>query len=268
MTDWPACIWQESMMRYAAVCKWMITALLATAAACASADQLLVSAASSLTHAFREVALGYQARHPGVEVALNFAASGVLLQQLDKGAPVDVLASADQHTMDLAQQRGLIGARRDFARNSLVVIVPVLRRDPDPLPSASLNRLADLARPEITRVAIGNPAIVPAGRYAGLALQAARLDLQGKTIQTQNVRQALDYVARGEVDAGFVYRTDAALMSGKVKVAFEVPQAEAILYPVAASRRSTNAFEAARFIDFLLSDAAQAILARHGFLKP
>ncbi len=250
-------------MRYTAVCKWMVTALLATAAASAPAGPLLVSAASSLTQAFREVAVSYQARHPDVEVALNFAASGVLLQQLDKGAPVDVLASADQHTMDLAQQRGLIGARRDFARNSLVVIVPL--RNPG---APAVTGLADLARPEITRVAIGNPAIVPAGRYAALALQAAKLDLQAKTIQTQNVRQALDYVARGEVDAGFVYRTDAALMPGKVKLAFEVMQGAAILYPIAPSQRSANAVEAARFIDFLLSDAGQAILARHGFLKP
>jgi molybdate transport system substrate-binding protein len=260
MTDFPAWVWQGSMMRYNTVCKWMITALLATAGSAACAGQLLVSAASSLTQAFRDVAVSYQARHPGVDVALNFAASGVLLQQLDKGAPVDVLASADQHTMDQAQQRGLIGARRDFARNSLVVIVPVA--------SANVNRLADLARPDITRVAIGNPAIVPAGRYAGLALQAARLDLQAKTIQTQNVRQALDYVARGEVDAGFVYRTDAALMPDKVKVAFEVQQGDAIRYPIAASKRSGNPAEAARFIDFLLSDAGQSILARHGFLKP
>ena len=260
-------------MRYAAVCKWMITALLATAAcsasASASAGQLLVSAASSLTQAFREIAVSYQVQHPEVKVALNFAASGVLLQQLDKGAPVDILASADQYTMDLAQQRGLVGARRDFARNALVVIVPVLLpRHPGPPAPATLTALADLARLDITRVAIGNPASVPAGRYAGLALQAAKLDLQAKTIQTQNVRQALDYVARGEVDAGFVYRTDAALMPGKVKVAFEVPQEEAIRYPIAASKRSANAAEAGRFIGFILSDAGQAILARHGFLTP
>ncbi len=254
-------------MRYTAVCKWMITAMLATAVASASAGQLLVSAASSLTQAFREIAVSYQVQHPEVKVALNFAASGVLLQQLDKGAPVDVLASADQYTMDLAQQRGLVDVRRDFARNALVVIVPVPlpARHPGP---ATLSGLADLARLDITRVAIGNPASVPAGRYAGLALQAAKLDLQAKTIQTQNVRQALDYVARGEVDAGFVYRTDAALIAGKVKVAFEVLQDDAILYPIAASKHSANAAEAARFIDFILSDAGQAILARHGFLKP
>jgi molybdate transport system substrate-binding protein len=262
------------MMRYTTMGKWMIAAALTTASCSALAGQLLVSAASSLTNAFSEAAAIYRAQHPDVAVALNFAASGVLLQQLDKGAPVDVLASADQQTMDLAQQRGLVGARRDFARNSLVVIVPVpvpVRVplvNPGQAGQPGLTRLADLSQAGITRVAIGNPAIVPAGRYAQQALQAANIDLQAKTIQTQNVRQALDYVARGEVDAGFVYRTDAALMQGKVKVAFEVPAGGAIRYPIAASKRSSNAAEAARFIDFILSDAGQDIFARHGFLEP
>lgn len=256
---------QKPMMGYTTMCKWMIAALLATASCSVLAGQLLVSAASSLTNSFREAASVYQAQHPGVAVALNFAASGVLLQQLDKGAPVDVLASADQQTMDLAQQRGLVGARSDFARNSLVVIVPLPQANPGQL---TLRRLADLGQGGITRVAIGNPTIVPAGRYAHHALQAAKLDLQAKTIQTQNVRQALDYVARGEVDAGFVYRTDAALMPDKVKVAFEVPQAGAIRYPIAASKHGPNAAEAARFIDFIVSPAGQAIFAKHGFLKP
>lgn len=255
------------MMGHTPMYKWMIAALLATAPCSALAGQLLVSAASSLTNAFREAASLYQAQHPDVAVALNFAASGVLLQQLDKGAPVDVLASADQQTMDLAQQRGLVGERRDFARNSLVVIVPVPLPQGNPGPVA-LTGLADLSQDRITRVAIGNPKIVPAGRYAHQALQAAKLDLQAKTIQTQNVRQALDYVARGEVDAGFVYRTDAALMPDKVKVAFEVLAGGAIRYPIAASKHSSNAAEATRFIDFILSDAGQAIFARHGFLKP
>lgn len=258
---------QGPMMRYITLCKWMVAALLATASCSVLAGQLLVSAASSLTNAFREAAALYRVQHPGVAVALNFAASGVLLQQLDKGAPVDVLASADQHTMDLAQQRGLIGARRDFARNSLVVVVPVLVPLVNPGQPA-LSSLADLGQDAITRVAIGNPKIVPAGRYAHRALQAAKLDLQAKTIQTQNVRQTLDYVARGEVDAGFVYRTDAALMPDKVKVAFEVLAGGTIRYPLAASKHGRNAAEAARFIDFILSPAGQAILAKHGFLEP
>lgn len=252
-------------MRPITIAKLLSAALLATAAAAASAGELLVSAASSLTSAFKEVAQAYEAQHPGSKVALNFAASGALLQQIAKGAPVDVFASADQETMDMAQKQGLVAAaaRRDFVRNSLVLVVPVDAR-------FHVKQLNDLAQPGVARVAISNPASVPVGRYAQRALEAAKLwpQLQAKAITTQNVRQSLDYVARGEVDAGFVYRTDAALMKTKVKVAFEVPLDVAVRYPIAAVGASANAAEAKRFVDFMLAPAAQAILARHGFLKP
>jgi molybdate transport system substrate-binding protein len=252
-------------MRPTTIAKLLSTALLATAAATASAGELLVSAASSLTNAFKEVALVYEAQHPGSKVALNFAASGALLQQIAKGAPVDVFASADQETMDMAQKRGLVAAaaRRDFVRNSLVLVVPVDAR-------FHVKQLNDLAQPGVARVAISNPASVPVGRYAQRALEAARLwpQVQPKAITTQNVRQSLDYVARGEVDAGFVYNTDAALMRDKVKVALEVPLDVAASYPIAAVGASANAAEAKRFVDFMLAPAAQAILAKHGFLKP
>ena len=92
--------------------------------------------------------------------------------------------------------------------------------------------------------------------------------MQAKAINTQNVRQSLDYVARGEVDAGFVYATDAAIMKDKVKVAFEVPLATAILYPVAKTAASSNAAAATSFIDYLATPAAQGILGQYGFAKP
>ncbi|MFT5643980.1 MAG: molybdate transport system substrate-binding protein [Janthinobacterium sp.] len=259
-------------MRYTAVCKWMAVRLaaivLAMAGGAAVAGPLLVSAAASLTNAFADVVASYQQQYPDASVALNFAASGVLLQQIDKGAPVDVFASADQQTMDLAQQRGLTGMRHDFARNSLVVIVP--KTGSVRIAPAHLSRLAHLQQDAVSRIAIGNPAIVPAGAYTRRALSAAQLWplLQSKTIQTYSVRQALDYVARGEVDAGFVYRTDAALMPDKVSIAFGVAQNERILYPIAAIKSSANGAEALRFIGFIRSAAGQAILAKHGFLPP
>jgi molybdate transport system substrate-binding protein len=252
-------------MRYGLVGRWMVAALLATAGGAALAAPLLVSAAASLTNAFRDVAISYQELHPQAEVVFNFAASGVLLQQIDKGAPVDVFASADQQTMDLAQQRQLLAGRHDFARNSLVVIVPQAAPGH---PAIGVNNLADLQQRLVTRIAIGNPATVPAGRYAQRALGSAWPVLQSKAIQTQSVRQALDYVARGEVDAGFVYRTDAAIMAQKVRIAFDVALDDAILYPIAALRHSRNGAEAARFIAFVRSGAGQAILAKHGFLPP
>ena len=231
----------------------------------AQAGEVTVSAASSLTNAFQEIARDYEAAHADAQVLLNFGASGALLQQMSTGAPVDVFASADQETMDIAAERQLIdtGSRKDFARNTLVVITP---HDSD----IKLKQLADLQQPDVGRVAIGNPASVPVGRYSWQALEAAGLweAVRAKAINTQSVRQALDYVARGEVEAAFVYATDAQLMKDKVKVAFSVPLDSAIAYPIAQLSDSVNSQEAQRFIAHVQSAAGQAILARHGFLKP
>jgi molybdate transport system substrate-binding protein len=252
-------------VRISATQKLVAATALALAASLARAGDLHVSAAASLSNAFKEVAERYEARHAGTRVLLNFGASGALLQQMAKGAPVDVFASADIETMDMAAKRGLIvnGERRDFARNSLVVIVPRDSR-------ITLKRLQDLGQPAVQKVAIGNPASVPVGRYTRHALDSAKLwtGVSAKAINTQNVRQSLDYVARGEVDAGFVYGTDAALMKDKVKVAFEVPLDIAIAYPIARTAASLDAPEARRFIDFVLSPAGQAVLASYGFRKP
>ena len=244
---------------------WLITALLLLASGFSHAGDVTVSAASSLTNAFRDIGRSYEAAHPGAHVRLNFGGSGALLQQLAKGAPVDVFASADVETMDMAAAQGLVLAkgRRDFARNQLVLVVPGDS-------TLAIKRLRDLAQPSVRRIAISNPASVPVGRYARHALDAAKLWplLAARMITTQNVRQSLDYVARGEVDAGFVYATDAAIMPGKVKVAAQVPLDIAIRYPIARVADSANAAEAARFIAYVLSPTGQAILARHGFGKP
>lgn len=239
--------------------------LVAGLAGTAMAGELTVSAAASLTNAFKDIAHSYEAQHPGTKVLLNFGASGALLQQMAKGAPVDVFASADQETMDKAQKEGLVHAadRKDFVRNKLVLIVPM---DAKTVP-ANLN---DLTQAGYARVAIANPASVPVGRYSQTALEAAKLwtAMQPKAVNTQNVRQSLDYVARGEVDAGFVYATDAAIMKDKVKVAFDVPLATAILYPIAKTAASNNAADATSFINYLATPAAQDILGQYGFAKP
>lgn len=252
-------------MRYPCFTRFLMMAVLALATLPAQAGELTVSAASSLTQAFRDMAQAYQAQYPEARVALNFGASGALLQQIAKGAPVDVFAAADQETMDQAEAQGLVlaGERRDFVRNTLVLITPVDS-------TLAIRRLEDLGQAAITRVALGNPDSVPAGRYTRRALEAARLwpALQAKIITTQNVRQSLDYVARGEVDAGFVYGTDAALMKDKVKVVLEVPLGIAIRYPVAKITGSPHGEEARRFMAYLASPAALAILTHHGFGKP
>ncbi len=238
---------------------------LSSSLALAQSGDITVSAAASLTNAFKALAPAFEARHPGIKVQLNFAASDALLAQIAKGAPVDVFASADQETMDRAQQQQLLapGSRRDFVSNSLVMITPVDGGLP-------LRSLADLQQPSVKRVAVGKPEGVPAGRYAKGALEAARLwpAVEPKAVYAQNVRQALDYVARGEAEAGFVYGTDALVQKDKVRIVLTVPTATPIRYPVAIVQQGPQPAGAKAFIDFLLSPDGQAVLATYGFGKP
>jgi molybdate transport system substrate-binding protein len=229
------------------------------------AQTLMVSAAASLTDALREIGSQFEAGKPGTTVRFNFAASGVLLQQIGQGAPVDVLASADQETMDRAAARGLIDAatRRDFAANSLVLIEPSQG-------GIGLKTLQDLARPEVRKIAIGKPDTVPAGRYTRQALEAAGLwaSLAPRFVQANSARQALSYVSRGEAEAGFVYRSDAALAGDKVRVALTAAGHAPVSYPVAVVAESPNKALGQEFIAFLATPQARAVLARLGFGKP
>ncbi|GAB3458557.1 molybdate ABC transporter substrate-binding protein [Massilia terrae] len=239
--------------------------LLCGAVLTASAGEITVSAAASLTDAFKEIATHFEAQHQGTTVLLNFGASGALVQQIAKGAPVDVFASADQLTMDIASNQNLLapGERHDFARNNLVVVVPIDSK-------LVLRDLAGLRQPAVHRIAAGNPSSVPVGRYTREALEAQHLwnELGPRLVLAQNVRQALDYVARGEADAGFVYATDAAIAKGQVKLALQVPLARPVTYPIALVNASTNKEEARRFIAYVLSPEAQAVLAKYGFSRP
>lgn len=234
-------------------------------AAASHADEITVSAAASLTNAFKEIALNFEHAHSEHSVQLNFAGSGALLQQMAKGAPVDVFASADQETMDQAAQQSLldVASRRDFARNALVVITPAQS-------ALSLTTLADLQQPAVGRLAISNPETVPVGRYSKHVLSQHDLwDALGeKIINTQNVRQSLDYVARDEVDAGFVYATDAAIMADKVKVQFVAPLDVVVSYPVAVTQEGAAKSASQQFVDFLFNEQSQAVLAKYGFEQP
>jgi molybdate transport system substrate-binding protein len=231
----------------------------------ASAAELIVSAAASLTNAFRDIGKAWEAANPGNTIVFNFAASDVLLAQIAKGAPADVFASADQDAMDKAVAQGVINTatRRDFVRNRLVLIVPSDSK-------VSVAGVQSLASAEIKRIAIGNPASVPVGRYSKGVLEKAGswASLEPKFVNATSVRQALDYVARGEAEAGFVYSTDAAIMKDKVRIAADVPTEKPILYPIAAVKDSKNAALAQSFLQFLAAEGAQATLTGYGFGKP
>ena len=235
------------------------------AAPSAVAADLVVSAAASLTNAFKTLAQQYEKGHPETKVVLNFGASDVLMQQIVRGAPADVFASADQDAMNRAEAEKVIqpASRKDFAANQVVLIVPADSK-------LGIGALRDLTRADVKRVAYGNPSSVPVGRYTKGALEAENLweAVSAKGVPAQNVRQSLDYVARGEVDAGFVFATDAAIMPDKVKVAVRVPNRTPVTYPIAIITQTKQPTQAASFVQYVLSADGQAVLAKYGFQKP
>jgi molybdate transport system substrate-binding protein len=243
----------------------VLTALALALPLAAAAQQITVSAAASLTDAFKELGPKFEAGKPGTTVRFNFAASGVLLQQISQGAPVDVFASADQETMNRAVDQKLIdtATRKNFVTNSLVLIEPA--KD-----GPGIKGLQDLGGPTVRKIAIGKTATVPVGRYTKEVLDGANLwaPLEPKFVQADSVRQVLDYVSRGEAEAGFVYRTDAAIMGDKVKVVLTPGGHTPVSYPVAVIGESKEKALAKDFVAFLSTDAAQQTLAKFGFGKP
>lgn len=239
------------------------TALLASIFTMANAEEIMVSAAASLTDAFNDIAKNYEKAHPEDKVMLNYAGSGALLQQMENGAPVDIFASADQTTMDKAVEKGLIkdGSRKTFVKNTLVVVVGKDSK-------LAVNSLEDLKAADVHKIALANPASVPVGRYTKGVLEAANLwaDLEPKFIETESVRQSLAYVAQGETETGFVYGTDAAILKDEVNVAFVVPTQTEITYPIALTKESKDG--SARFYEFIFTPESQKILEDYGFTKP
>ncbi len=206
-----------------------LAAVLLTAAA-ACAQEVTLSVAVSLKEVTEELGRAFMTARPGVTLRYNFGASGDLQKQIEAGAPVDLFLSAAQRQMDELEKQNLIvpASRRAFARNVLVVIKPADSR-------IDITKPADLLEARVGRIVIGSPRTVPAGQYAEESLRALGLwdRLQPKLVFSENVRQALDYVARGEVDAGFVYTTDAASRAQKVKEAFRLPDDSyrPVIYP-------------------------------------
>jgi molybdate transport system substrate-binding protein len=243
----------------------LLASLLVTlsAARLASAgDAAVVSAAASLKNAFEEIGALPAA---GAKPAFNFGSSGDLAAQIRGGAPVDVFASAAAMEMDALEAEGALlpGTRADFAANAVVLIVPAGS-------AAVVSSFADLAKPAVARIAVGNPRTVPAGRYAAevFASSGVAEGVQSKLVMAENVRQVLDYVARGEVEAGVVYATDAAVRPHDVRVAAVAPAGShgRVVYPVAILSGAAHRDAAKAFVAAVRSAAGQAILTRHGFL--
>lgn len=222
---------------------------------------LTVSAAMSLKDALQEIQPLYQ-QQSNVKITYNFGASGSLQQQIEQGAPVDIFISAATKQMDQLQLKNLLltGTRKNLLTNQLVLITPKQNQ--------SINNLSDLTSNLIARIALGEPQSVPAGQYAEQTLKADKIydQVNPKLIYAKDVRQVLTYVETGNVNAGFVYLTDAR-KSDKVKIVITAsPQTHApIMYPIAVIKNSKNVTIAKEFVEFLSSSQAESVFKKYGF---
>lgn len=228
--------------------------------------EITVSAAASLTDALQEIQQNYRAAHPYVTIFFNFGASGALQQQIEQGAPVDLFISASKEYIETLTQEGIIAEdeQTSLLTNELTVITAADN-------TVTMQDIDDLTGTEIRSIAIGIPETVPAGKYAEEALLHAKVwdEIESKIIQAKDVRQVLQYVETKNVEAGFVYKTD-AMSSEKVRIAYTVDPSfyTPIEYPMGMVHSSASNQDVIDFYTYLQSEEAMDIFKKYGFSVP
>ena len=223
---------------------------------------LTISVASSVQNAMKDIQILYRKKTPNVYINYNFGSSGSLQQQIEQGAPTDVFLSAAPKQMDTLQKKGLLltETRHNLLKNRVVLIV--LKRINDNLTFESLNKA------EFKKIALGDPASVPAGQYGKEVLNYLKLykKIDSKLVFGKNTRQILFYVETGNVDAGLVYETDVRV-SNNVKIVDRAPESyhSPIIYPISVIKDSKHPEEAKKFTEFLFSEEVKNIFKSHGF---
>ncbi|RJP18081.1 MAG: molybdate ABC transporter substrate-binding protein [Deltaproteobacteria bacterium] len=223
--------------------------------------EIRIFAAASLKEVLAELAGAYGKDHPETRILPNYGASGTLARQIDRGAPADIFLSAGPEWMDFLVERKRIepASAAIFAYNTLVFCGPDAG-------ATKPGRMEDL--PAFGRIAIGSPKSVPAGAYAAEAMKNAGVaaGMERKLVVARDVREALAYAERGEVDGAFVYRTDLPPGRG-ASILFVVPRSlhSRVTYPMARTAEGAGSPEAAAFFRFLGSAEAKRFLERRGF---
>jgi molybdate transport system substrate-binding protein len=222
-----------------------------------------VGAAASLAEPLAAIAAAYEASHPGFRVRVVLGASNVLAEQMRSGAPIGLVVCADPQIIDRLVAEGLVapGGRRRVAGNRLVVLVRAEL-------AGRVGSAADLARPEVARIAVPDAA-VPVGRYGRewLAARGLLSALAPRLVATEDARASLAAVDAGNADAALVYATDARL-ARSARVAFEIPAAEQPEIAYEAALRADAGAEARSFFAFLAGPRAWQALAASGFSPP
>lgn len=229
----------------------------------APTSTILVAAAVSLQKALQEVTPIYTKANPNQTVNYNFASSGVLEQQIQQGAPIDVFIAAADKQINSLQRQGLLvsGTQKILLTNQLVLVAPKQS-------TVSLTGFKQLTKPEIKRISIGEPRTVPAGQYATEVLKNLGIleQVKSKFVLGNNVKAVLTTVETGDVDAGIVYITDAK-SSDKVTIAAIADEKlhSPIHYPIAVLKSSKSLDAAKQYVEFLQSSPAKAVFKKYGF---
>ncbi|QHW29866.1 molybdate ABC transporter substrate-binding protein [Paenibacillus rhizovicinus] len=230
-------------------------------AAAAKKTELLVSAAASLKDSLDVIEKTYEKKHPDIDLVFNYGSSGTLQKQIEQGAPADIFFSAGRKQMDTLVKESLIGDHATLLKNVLVMVVPANSK-------FTFTTVKELTNKSIKKIAVGQPESVPAGQYAKETLTTRNVwnPLQSKLVYAKDVRQVLTYVETGNVDAGFVYKTD-ALTSSKVKIALKITDDvhSPILYPAGVVKETKHAAEAKAFYAYLQTNEANAVFVKFGF---
>lgn len=223
--------------------------------------ELTISAAASLQDALNELKGQFEQEHDHITLQFNYGASGSLQQQISQGAPVDLFFSAAEDKFDLLVDEGKIEEGIDLVGNSLVLIVPENADN-------GIKTFDDL--PKASKISIGIPESVPAGKYAKDVLENMQIwnDIEEKIVFAKDVRQVLTYVETGNVEAGIVYQTD-ALSSDKIVTVATADSSthDPIIYPLGIIKDSPNQDEAKLLYDFLQSSEALEVLKKYGFTE-
>ncbi|KYZ75369.1 molybdate ABC transporter substrate-binding protein [Anaerosporomusa subterranea] len=226
--------------------------------------EIHISAAVSLKDALTEIQKNYQSKNPHVKLLYNFGASGSLQKQIEQGAPADIYISAAPKQMDDLEKSNLINkaTRKNLVENKLVLIVPSTSK----LENVNFEGLTQAG---IQKIALGEPKVVPAGQYAQQVL--LKLDvwdkLKDKVVYAKDVRTVLAYTETGNVEAGIVYKTDAA-SSQKVRIAATAPEGshQPIVYPIAVLSGAKQSKAANEFVAYLFGAESKAIFEKNGFV--
>jgi molybdate transport system substrate-binding protein len=236
--------------------------LAAAAAAPAQRQEVLVSAAASLADVMQKISFDYEKR-TGIRVVVNTGASNTLARQITAGAAVDLFISADEAQMEAVRGEVVTNTRIDLVSNQLAIAVPSDR-------PRTLQSVRELTDPAFRRIAVGDPAAVPAGVYAKAYLERLGIwrVVSAKAVPSASVRIALAAVENGAADAAIVYRTDVMTARGAV-LALAIPVADGprIVYPAALVRSGRNREAASRFLAWLQQGEAVKIFEAAGFTR-